>query len=289
MPPTHSADPKPRGDQPAAGRAGRDLRAAIGVGLVLGGIVVATLFTYRGGFVIVLAVTVAVGIWEITRSMAHVDAHPPLTPILLGGLAMVAATWFRGSEALVLAFLLVCLLCLVWRLGEGPNRFLHDVSTAVLITFYVPFLACFAVLLAVPEDGARRVIVFMATVVCSDVGGYAAGVFLGRHPMAPTISPAKSWEGFAGSAVLCVIAGSVFLTQLFDKSWWTGVVFGLAVAATATLGDLGESMLKRDLEVKDMGTILPGHGGVMDRLDSMLPAAAVSYLLLAVFVPLPLH
>lgn len=289
MPPTHSAEPEGRAERSGQGRAGRDLRAAIGVGLVLGGIVVATLFTYRAGFVVVLAVTVAIGITEIARSMAHVDAHPPLVPLMVGGIAMICAAWFRGSEALVMAFLLTCLACLVWRLGRPPAGFLHDASTAVLITLYVPFLAGFAVLLAIPEDGARRVIVFMATVVCSDVGGYAAGVFFGRHPMAPTVSPAKSWEGFAGSALLCLIAGSVFLTQLFDKSWWTGVLFGLAIAATATLGDLGESMLKRDLQVKDMGTILPGHGGVMDRLDSLLPAAAVSYLLLAAFVPVSMH
>jgi phosphatidate cytidylyltransferase len=288
MPPTHSAGPT-GAEQPASGRAGRDLRAAIGVGLVLGGLVVATLFTYRAGFVIVVGVTIAIGIWETARSVAQVDAHPPRVPLVLGGVAMIAVTWFRGSEALVIAFFVICLICLVWRLGDGPTRFLHDVSTAALITFYVPFLAGFAVLLAAPTDGARRVIVFMATVACSDVGGYASGVFLGRHPMAPTVSPAKSWEGFAGSALLCVIAGSVFLTQLFDKSWWTGVLYGLAIAATATLGDLGESMLKRDLQIKDMGTILPGHGGVMDRLDSLLPAAAVSYLLLAVFVPIPLH
>ena len=131
----------------------------------------------------------------------------------------------------------------------------------------------------------RRVVAFIATVVCSDVGGYAAGVVFGRHPMAPTISPAKSWEGFAGSTAACVIGGIALLTQLFGAAWWQGAVFGLAIAITATLGDLVESMIKRDLGIKDMGTLLPGHGGLMDRLDSLLPAAAVSWLLLSAFVP----
>jgi phosphatidate cytidylyltransferase len=141
------------------------------------------------------------------------------------------------------------------------------------------------VLLAVPDDGARRVVTFIATVVCSDVGGYAAGAALGRHPMAPTVSPAKSWEGFAGSTIACVLGGTALLTLLFDTPWWQGALFGLAIVVTATLGDLGESMIKRDLGIKDMGSLLPGHGGLMDRLDSLLPAAAVSWLLLSAFAP----
>ena len=157
-------------------------------------------------------------------------------------------------------------------------------STAVFVALYVPLLAGFAVLLAVPDDGARRVVTFIATVVCSDVGGYAAGVVLGRHPMAPTVSPAKSWEGFAGSTVACVVGGPRS-SPSSSRPWWQGALFGLAIVVTATLGDLGESMIKRDLGIKDMGSLLPGHGGLMDRLDSLLPAAAMSWLLLSAFLP----
>jgi phosphatidate cytidylyltransferase len=267
------------------GRAGRNLPAATAIGLGLGGLVLGSLYTYRIGFVVLLTVVISLAIWEVVRAVSRVEARPPLIPLLLGGLAMDLLAWYQGAEALAVAFLLAALGCLVWRLAEGPIGYLRDVSTAVFVALYVPFLAGFAVLLAVPDDGARRVVTFIATVVCSDVGGYAAGVFLGRHPMAPTVSPKKSWEGFAGSVLACIVAGTIFLRLWFETPWWQGAVFGLAIAVTATLGDLGESMLKRDLGIKDMGTILPGHGGVMDRLDSLLPAAAVSYLLLSAFAP----
>ena len=265
--------------------AGRNLPAAIGVGAGLGGLVLGTLFTFRFGFVLLLLTVMAGAVWELVRAVGRAGVHPPLVPLLAGTVAMELLAWFRGSGALAVAFLLTALACVVWRLADGPAGYLTDISTAVFVALYVPFLAGFAVLLAVPDDGAKRVVAFIATVVCSDVGGYAAGVVLGRHPMAPTVSPAKSWEGFAGSTVACVIGGTLMLTQFFDASWWEGTLFGLAIVVTATLGDLGESMIKRDLGIKDMGTLLPGHGGLMDRLDSLLPAAAVSWMLLSVFVP----
>jgi phosphatidate cytidylyltransferase len=265
--------------------AGRNLPAAIGVGVGLGALVIGTLFTFRFGFVVLLLVVVCGAVWELVGAVGKAEAHPPLLPLLAGTLAMDLLAWFRGDGALTVAFLLTALACFVWRLADGPVGYLRDVSTAVFVALYVPFLAGFAVLLTVPDDGARRVVTFIATVVCSDVGGYAAGVVLGRHPMAPTVSPAKSWEGFAGSTVACVVGGTVFFTQLFDAHWWQGALFGLAIVVTATLGDLGESMIKRDLGIKDMGSLLPGHGGLMDRLDSLLPAAAVSWILLSAFVP----
>jgi phosphatidate cytidylyltransferase len=270
---------------PRRGRAGRNLPAATAIGLGLGGLVLAGLFTYRLGFVILLVVVIGLAIWELVRAVSRVEARPPLVPLLVGGVAMDLLAWYRGAEALAVAFLLTALGCLVWRLADGPVGYLRDVSTGVFVALYVPFLAGYAVLLTVPGDGARRVITFIATVVCSDVFGYAAGVFLGRHPMAPTVSPKKSWEGFAGSVLACVVAGVAFLTLYFQAAWWQGALYGLAIAITATLGDLGESMLKRDLGIKDMGSLLPGHGGVMDRLDSLLPAAAIAYLLLSVFAP----
>ena len=265
--------------------AGRNLPAAIAVSVVLGALVIGTLFTYRFGFVVLLVLVIAGAVWELVRAVGKAGAHPPLVPLLAGVAAMDLLAWFRGGGALMVAFLLTALGCVVWRLAEGPAGYLRDVSTAVFVAMYVPFLAGFAVLLTVPEDGARRVVTFIATVVCSDVGGYAAGVLLGRHPMAPTVSPAKSWEGFGGSTVACVAGGIVFLTVFFDAAWWQGALFGLAIVVTATLGDLVESMIKRDLGIKDMGSLLPGHGGLMDRLDSLLPAAAVSWLLLSAFAP----
>ncbi len=174
---------------------------------------------------------------------------------------------------------------MVWRLADGAAGYLRDVSASVLVLIYLPLLAGFAVLLAHPDDGAARVLAFIGTVVCSDTGGYAAGVTFGKHPLAPVVSKGKTWEGFAGSVAACCACGVLLMTLAFHEQWWKGAVFGGAIVLTATLGDLGESMIKRDLGLKDMGRLLPGHGGIMDRLDSLLPCAAVAYLVLSAYVP----
>ncbi|MEP6851219.1 MAG: phosphatidate cytidylyltransferase [bacterium] len=266
-------------------RAGRNLGAAIGVGVVLGAAVLASLWVYRPSFVVLVAVAMAYGTWELTRAIGTVEARPPLVPLLVGGLAMDLAAWFQGANGLVGGFLLTVVGLAVWRVADPAVGYLRDVSSAVLIALYLPLLGGFAVLLVHPSDGAGRVITFIVLVVCSDVGGYTSGVFFGRHPMAPTVSPKKSWEGFAGSLLACAVAGALFSTLLFHRAWWPGVLLGAAIAVTATLGDLGESMIKRDLGLKDMGRVLPGHGGLMDRLDSLLPCAAVAYLVLSALAP----
>ncbi|WP_448627383.1 phosphatidate cytidylyltransferase [Geodermatophilus sp. URMC 64] len=270
---------------PRKSRAGRDLGAAIGVGLGLGAVIVVSLLVYRPAFLLVLLAAVLVGVVELTRALQAGDFRPPLVPVVVGAVAMTALAWTRGPSGLVVGFLLTVLAVVLWRLGDGPGDYLRDTAAGVLVALYVPFLAGFAVLLLVPDDGVARVLIFIATVVCSDVGGYAAGVLLGKHPMAPSISPKKSWEGMAGSILACVVLATLVLTFAFHAPWWTGLVFGTALAASATIGDLGESLIKRDLGIKDMGHLLPGHGGIMDRLDSLLPSAALAYLLLSVFAP----
>ena len=268
------------------GRAGRNLPAAIAVGVVLALLVVVPLYSpLRWGFVVVVAAAVVLGVHEVISALHRLGARPPRVPLMLGGAAMVVLAYLQGPDALLLGLLLTVLACVAWRLVDPAQGFLRDVAAAALTATYVPFLAGFAALLAVPPDGPRRVTAFIAVVVCSDVGGYAAGVMLGKHPMAPSVSPKKSWEGFAGSLVACSVAGAVFFPTLFDGSPLLGVVYGLAVVGSATLGDLGESMVKRDIGIKDMGTLLPGHGGIMDRLDSLLPTAPVAYVLLAAFLP----
>jgi phosphatidate cytidylyltransferase len=270
---------------PAASRAGRNLPAAIGVGLGLGGVIVASLFLYRPSFAVVVALAVGYGSYELTTAIAHSGVRPSLTPIVVGGLAMMAAGWSRGANGLVLAMLVTVCGVLIWRIADGAAGFRRDVTASVLILLYVPTLAGFAVLSVHADDGAARILAFIATVVCSDTGGYATGVVFGRHPMAPIVSKGKTWEGFAGSVLFCSAAGVLFMTLTFHEAWWKGLLFGLAIAVTATMGDLGESMIKRDLGIKDMGHLLPGHGGIMDRLDSLLPCAAVAYLLLSAFAP----
>ena len=266
-------------------RAGRNLPAAIGVGLALGTLITVPLFSpYRWVFILVLVLAMGVGTSEIVTALRTLGAEPPLAPLLLGGTVMVVLAYRDGADALFVALILTVLACLVWRLADPADGYLRDVAASTFTAVYVPFLLGFAALLAVPADGPRRVTCFVATVVCSDVGGYAAGVLLGKHLMVPSVSPKKSWEGFGGSVVACAIAGAVFFVTLFHASPYLGVLYGLAVVGTATLGDLGESMVKRDIGIKDMGTLLPGHGGLMDRLDSVLPTAPVAFLLLGVFL-----
>jgi phosphatidate cytidylyltransferase len=174
---------------------------------------------------------------------------------------------------------------LVWRLADGPENYQRDVVTALLIASYVPFLGGFVVLLLAPGDGHLRVLAMLAGVVLSDTGGYVFGVFFGRRKLAPTVSPSKSWEGFGGSVLTSAVGGALLVGLMLDGRWYWGLVFGVAVAAASTFGDLAESLLKRDLGVKDMGTLLPGHGGLMDRLDSILLAAPVAYAVLTWLVP----
>ncbi len=263
--------------------AGRNLPAAIGVSLGLGALIIATLFVYRPSFAILVGVAVSYGSYELARAIASSGVRASLTPVLVGGAAVLLSAWSRGPNGLVLALLLTVCGVLIWRLADGAEGYLRDVTASTLILLYLPTLGAFAVLLAHAPDGAGRVIAFVATVVCSDTGGYATGVLFGRHPLAPIVSRAKTWEGFVGSVLFSCTAGVLLLTLSFHEAWWKGAVFGAAIAVTATIGDLGESLIKRDLEIKDMGTLLPGHGGVMDRLDSMLPCAAVAYLLLSGF------
>jgi phosphatidate cytidylyltransferase len=275
--PAPATDKKPN-------RAGRNLPAAIGVGLGLGAVILASLFVWRPAFLLVVAAAVVIGSWEMTRAVAGV-ARPPLVPLLVGAVAMVGLAWFGGPEALVIGLLFTVAAVLIWRLADGPAGYRRDVTAATLIAVYVPFLAGFAVLLARPDDGAGRILATLGVVVCSDTGGYAAGVLLGRHPMSPTVSPKKSWEGFAGSVLTCAVAGFLILFLAFHRVWWAGVLFGVALSLVSVLGDLGESLLKRDLGIKDISNLLPGHGGLMDRLDSILFAVPVAYALLTVLSP----
>lgn len=269
----------------APSRAGRNLPAAIAVGVALGLAVVVSLFVWRPAFLAVVALAVAVGIWEMVRAVRPTGANPPMLPLIAGGVLMVGFAWWGQADALTYGLVLTVLVVMVWRLSDTSDNYGRDVTAATLIAVYVPFLAGFAALLARPGDGDLRVLVTLAGVVLSDTGGYAAGVFFGRHPMAPSVSPKKSWEGFAGSIVATAAGSSLLLFFLFDVALWRGALFGVAVSIACVLGDLGESLLKRDLGVKDMSNLLPGHGGLMDRLDSIVFAAPTAYLLLTLLAP----
>ena len=231
-PPSTAREPASTDLEPPAktSRAGRNLPAAIGVSLALGAVIIASLLLYRPSFVAIVCIAMAYGSYEMVRAIGAAEARPPLVPLVAGGVAMDVAAWYQGANALVLGLLLTVLGVTVWRLAEGAVGYARDVTSAAFIALYVPLLGGFAVLLTHYSDGAGRVIAFIATVVCSDVGGYTAGVLFGKHPMAPTVSPKKSWEGFVGSALACSIGGALFMSLLFHHRWWIGVLYGLAIA-----------------------------------------------------------
>lgn len=270
----------------AGSRAGRNLPAAIAVGVLLGGGILLALLTVRHVFVGIVAAAVAVATWELAGALERAAGiRVAVWPLLVGGQAMVWLSWPFGRNGVLAAFVVTVLALLLWRFRGGVQGYVRDVTASVFTAAYVPLFAAFAAMLVIPEDGAARVLCFMILVISSDTGGYAAGVAFGKHPMSPTISPKKSWEGFAGSMAAGLLAGALSVRFLLGGEVWQGMLFGAAIVAVATLGDLVESVIKRDLGIKDMGTLLPGHGGLMDRMDSLLPSAVVSWLLLQLFVP----
>jgi phosphatidate cytidylyltransferase len=263
---------------------GRNLPIAIGVGLALGAVVLLAVYLVKWVFVGVIAAFLGVAVRELSVALAGRGIKVPFVPVLAGGLAMMIVSYTSGPRGLLAAFSLTVLFVLVWRLPAGARHYVQDAMAGVLAAAYVPFLGGFAVLLLAAGDGADRVITFIAITVSSDIGGFFVGAFLGRHQLAPSISPKKTWEGLAGSALTCMAIGALLLPLLLDGHLWQGIVLGAAVVCSATLGDLIESMIKRDLGIKDMGRLLPEHGGVLDRLDSLLVTAPVVWLGLQIFL-----
>lgn len=267
-------------------RAGRNLPAAIAVSLLLGGMVIATLIFAPRGWVVILSVAMAVATHEVVRRLREGGYSIPLIPLLLGGQAMIWLTWPFGAAGALGAYGGTVLVCLIWRLlSQGlqsqPVNYLRDVAVTVFLATWIPLFGAFGALLVYPEDGSARVFALMLGVVFSDIGGYTAGVLFGKHRMVPAISPKKSWEGLAGSLLCGTTAAVLAVVFLMHKPWWVGVAMGLMLVITATLGDLVESQVKRDLGIKDMGTLLPGHGGLMDRIDGALPSAVATWIVLS--------
>jgi phosphatidate cytidylyltransferase len=277
---------EPTASPATTSRAGRDLPVAIAVGLGLLGVVGASLWLRTEAFAAFVVAACAAALWELAQAFTRRGIQLPLLPLLVGMVGVLVSAYTSGSEALLVAFLLTAGGAVVWRVldGGGPQA-LRDAAAATFAAAYVPFLAGFVMLMLAQPDGRERVALFILLVVGSDTGGYVAGVLFGRHPLAPSVSPKKTWEGLAGSVVLSSAVGVVGMVWVFDQTPLVGVALGVAAVLTATLGDLAESLLKRDLSLKDMGTLLPGHGGVLDRIDAMLLSAPLIYLVLLVLVP----
>ena len=268
--------PKPKNS------AGRNLPVAIGVGIGLGALVIFAMWAGQLAWYIVVAAAVAVAMWEVlTRLRAH-SYHLPRTLMILGGQAMVWSSWPLETKGLMAVYVISVLALMFGRLFHNgrhrpPINYLRDMSVGVFVLTWIPMFGSFAAMLSATSQGAATILVFMLCVVASDTGGYITGVMFGSHPMAPAVSPKKSWEGFAGSIVFGMVTGALSIHFLLEREAWVGAIMGLGLVVCASLGDLVESQFKRELGIKDMSNILPGHGGLMDRLDGMLPAAMVTW------------
>jgi len=261
-------------------KAGRKLLPSIAVGLSLVALIWLTLAYIPFTFTVLVAIAICLGIREITRAFAVAGIRISDTALVAATIGLIYATWFDGTEGLVLATAIALPVLLILRLRKGPHEFVKSATATIFTLAYLPFLAGFLILLARPDDGLARVMTFVVLVGCNDTFGYLVGVMIGRHPLVPTISPKKSWEGLVGSIIFTCIGGSLSFHYILDLQWWIGALVALMIVFTATSGDLIESAMKRDLSLKDMGSLLPGHGGMLDRLDSVLISAPALYLAL---------
>lgn len=277
--------PPPASQTPAKAGTGRNLPLAIGVGAGLGALVLVSLFTVKEIFLGVMVFFLALGVRELSQGFATRQIQVPLAPVAAGLAITSIAAYAGGAMGLVGAVSLTVLALLVWRMPAGSEGYVRDTTASLFTTAYVVLMGGIVALMLEPGDGDYRIVIFVSVTVASDIGGYFAGSFLGKHKMAPTISPKKTWEGFAGSTLTCMAVGAWLVPWLLDGGKiWQGALLGVAVVCSATVGDLIESMIKRDLGIKDLGTLLPGHGGVMDRLDSLIITAPVVWLLLELYV-----
>ena len=261
-------------------KAGRKLLPSIFVGLSLVALVWLSLAYARILFAALIAVVISLGIRELVRAFAAANIEVSSVSLNLATIGLIYATWIDGVEGLVVGTAIAFPVLLILRLRKGPHDFVRSATATTFGLIYLPFLAGFLILLGHPSDGLARVMTFVILVGCNDTFGYLVGVLIGRHPLVPTISPKKTWEGLIGSLIFTPLGGALCFHYIFELQWWIGIVVGLMIVFTATSGDLIESAMKRDLSLKDMGSILPGHGGMLDRLDSVLLSAPALYLAL---------
>ena len=265
-------------------KAGRNLPAAVASGLVLALLVIVSLVTIKWLFGVLAVAALLVAVHEFVSVLRSKGIHVARTPVYIATAVIPSVAYLWGLQAQIAATGISILAVLLWRLRRGAQGYVADISVSVMLVAYLPFLAAFLMLTLSEDNGPWRVFVFILLTVSNDIGGYAVGVFFGKHPIAPQISPKKSWEGLAGSVVLQSIVGIVAFIYIFDAPWWQGLIAGVVLTISATGGDFIESAVKRDLGVKDMGTIVPGHGGIMDRLDSLIPNAFVTWVLFSIFL-----
>ena len=274
----------PQQGPPPHGKAGRNLPAAIASGVVLGVLVIVSLLWLPWLFGVLAAAAILLALYELIGAFTQRGIRIARTPLFLAVPLAMSLAYLFGPAALVFSIGLMVVVIMMWRIRRGVDGYVRDVSASIFALAYLPLMGGFAALILAADDGPARIVTFIVLTIGNDIGGYAAGVLFGRHPMAPSISPKKSWEGFAGSLIVQALLGVAAFVWLLDAPWWQGLVMGVVLTVTATAGDFAESAIKRDLGVKDMGSLLPGHGGMMDRLDSLVINAFAAWALFTVFL-----
>ncbi|AWE42660.1 MULTISPECIES: phosphatidate cytidylyltransferase [unclassified Actinobaculum] len=271
----------PAPPEQSTSKAGRNLKAAIPTALALLALVAASVLVRIEIFVALVAVALCIGLWEAAGAFLNRGLRIPLIPMWVGTLAMVVATWLSGLAGGFLTFLLAAATVFVWRVLDGARGTPADAMASIFTLGWISLLGCFAVALAdLPQPGWMVALLILMP-VANDTGGWAAGVLWGKHPMSPSISPKKSWEGFVGSLALALVIAVLLVTLGLHRPWYLAVLLAALAVVCSTVGDLSESLLKRDLGVKDMGSIFPGHGGMLDRIDSILMWAPFCYIVMS--------
>jgi phosphatidate cytidylyltransferase len=278
-------------------RTGRNLILAIIIGVGAGALVLASLIFVTELFMVFAAAALAIAVVELSTALRAAGRDIPRTASVIAALAVIPASYYLDAEWRWVVTIAAIAFVVLWRIAEyawpsrrgGGAALLRDLRASILVMAYVGLLGSFAVLLVSPlssPDGRWWLLAAIVVVVATDTGAYAAGLNFGRHKMVPAISPSKTWEGFAGAALAALIAGVLLSWLMLQVPWWFGFPFGIVLLLTATIGDLAESLIKRDIGIKDMSAWLPGHGGILDRLDSVLPSVAATYALYLIFYPL---
>ena len=273
-------------------KSGRNLLGAIGIGIVLGGLLLLSLLVNKDLFMLFAAVLLGISAVELATALQAMGRRVPRIPTAIATVLAVPAAYFFGIGAALLVALVGAVVVTLWRWVEIKRNYhaTADVSlrkdflAAAFVQAYVTVLGSFAVALVAMPNGQWWTLAFLIIVVSVDTGAYVSGLNFGKHPMAPKISPKKTWEGFAGAALAAIIAATILSIFMIGQPWWFGLILGPIILITATVGDLGESHIKRTIGVKDMSSWLAGHGGFLDRLDSILPSALVTFVIYSLVV-----
>lgn len=264
----------------ATGRAGRNMPAAVATAVVLIGTLVASLVYEPTAFVAFAALAAMGGVWELTGAFARVGIKVALPPLYVGSVGIITCAWALGAEAVFVALYLTIFAIVLWVLADSSREErIHGIIASTFAAIYVPFFASFLVMMMRELHNPWLVAFMIGMIAANDTGGMWVGIFFGKHPMAPRLSPKKSWEGFVGSFLACTAVGVLGMYLLGYQLYW-GVLLGAVGCVVGTLGDLLESLIKREVGLKDMSQILPGHGGILDRIDSMLLFAPVFYFIM---------